>query len=142
MITGAQVRAAKALIGWSGNDLANKAGVGLSTIRRIEGCDGLLEAASIKTLQAIQKALELGGVEFLGTPDNSPGVRLKTQKQYFAKRTIQLVDELCLGDLLRPLMPYIKLKNQHLQYLKMHPLWGLKVHNFVVEPYIADGEDG
>ena len=80
MITGAQVRAAKALIGWSGNDLANKAGVGLSTIRRIEGCDGLLEAASIKTLQAIQKALELGGVEFLGTPDNSPGVRLKTQK--------------------------------------------------------------
>lgn len=80
MITGAQVRAAKALIGWSGNDLAEKAGVGLSTIRRIEGCDGLLEAASIKTLQAIQKALELGGVEFLGTPEDNPGVRLKTQK--------------------------------------------------------------
>ena len=80
MITGAQVRAAKALIGWSGNDLAEKAGVGLSTIRRIEGRDGLLEAASIKTMQAIQKALELGGVEFLGTPEDCPGVRLKTQK--------------------------------------------------------------
>jgi len=80
MITGAQVRAAKALIGWSGNDLAEKAGVGLSTIRRIEGCDGLLEAASIKTLQAIQQALELGGVEFLGAPEGNPGVRLKTQK--------------------------------------------------------------
>ncbi len=80
MITGAQVRAAKALIGWSGNDLAEKAGVGLSTIRRIEGCDGLLEAASIKTLQAIQKALELGGVEFLGAPGDNPGVRLKTHK--------------------------------------------------------------
>lgn len=80
MITGAQVRAAKALIGWSGNDLAEKAGVGLSTIRRIEGCDGLLEAASIKTLQAIQKALELGGVEFLGAPEDNPGVLLKTHK--------------------------------------------------------------
>jgi len=80
MITGAQVRAAKALIGWSGNDLAKKAGVGLSTIRRIEGCDGLLEAASVKTLQAIQKALELGGVEFIGSPEEGPGVRLKLKK--------------------------------------------------------------
>jgi transcriptional regulator with XRE-family HTH domain len=80
MITGAQVRAAKALIGWSGNDLAQKAGVGLSTIRRIEGCDGLLEAASIKTLQAIQKALELGGVEFIGSPEEGPGVRLRSKK--------------------------------------------------------------
>jgi transcriptional regulator with XRE-family HTH domain len=80
MITGAQVRAAKALIGWSGNDLAQNAGVGLSTIRRIEGCDGLLEAASVKTLQAIQKALELGGVEFIGSPEEGPGVRLKLRK--------------------------------------------------------------
>jgi transcriptional regulator with XRE-family HTH domain len=80
MITGAQVRAAKALIGWSGNDLAKKAGVGLSTIRRIEGCDGLLEAASVKTLQSIQKALELGGVEFIGSPEEGPGVRLKLKK--------------------------------------------------------------
>ena len=80
MITGAQVRAAKALIGWSGTDLAQKAGIGLSTIRRIEGCDGLLEAASVKTLQAIQKALELGGVEFIGSPEEGPGVRLKLKK--------------------------------------------------------------
>jgi transcriptional regulator with XRE-family HTH domain len=80
MITGAQVRAAKALIGWSGNDLANKAGIGLSTIRRIEACDGLLETASIKILQSIQKALESGGIEFIGTPEEGPGVRLKLKK--------------------------------------------------------------
>jgi transcriptional regulator with XRE-family HTH domain len=80
MITGAQVRAAKALIGWSGNDLANKAGIGLSTIRRIEACDGLLETASIKILQSIQKALESGGIEFIGTPEEGPGVRLKIKK--------------------------------------------------------------
>ena len=80
MITGAQVRAAKALIGWSGGDLATKAGIGLSTIRRIEGCDGLLETASIKVVQALHRALDSGGVEFIGSPDNGPGVRLISKK--------------------------------------------------------------
>ena len=77
MITGTQVRAAKALLNWSGTDLALKAGVGLSTIRRIEGCDGLLESVSIRVLQSIQNALESAGVEFIGSPDDRPGVRLK-----------------------------------------------------------------
>lgn len=77
MITGMQVRAAKALLNWSGNELAAKAGVGLSTIRRIEACDGLLESASIKVIQSIQGALESAGVEFIGSPDDRPGVRLK-----------------------------------------------------------------
>jgi len=77
MITGMQVRAAKALLNWSGAQLADKTGVGLSTVRRVEGCDGLLETASVKVLQAIQAALESGGVEFIGTPEDRPGVRLK-----------------------------------------------------------------
>jgi len=77
MITGMQVRAAKALLNWSGSDLATKAGVGLSTVRRIEACDGLLESASIKVLQSLKYALEDAGIEFIGTPDDRPGVRLK-----------------------------------------------------------------
>ena len=77
MITGMQVRAAKALLNWSGTDLADKAKIGISTIRRIEGCDGLLPSTSIKTLEAIKEALEEGGVEFIGTPGHQPGVRLK-----------------------------------------------------------------
>ena len=77
MITGMQVRAAKALLNWSGIELATKAGVGLSTVRRIEGCDGLLETASVKVIQSIQHALEEAGVEFLGAPNDKPGVRLK-----------------------------------------------------------------
>ena len=77
MITGMQVRAAKALLNWSGNELASKAEIGISTIRRIEACDGVLQEASIKTLKSIKEALEAGGVEFIGTPDNQPGVRLK-----------------------------------------------------------------
>ena len=79
MITGAQVRAAKALIRWSGSDLAEKANVGLSSIRRIEAFEGVPES-SVKVLNAIQKALEAAGVEFLGTPEDGPGVRLRPKK--------------------------------------------------------------
>ena len=77
MITGSQVRAAKALLKWSGNVLAVKANIAISTIRRIEAEDGVLANANIKTLSAIQKALEEGGVEFIGTPDHQPWVRLR-----------------------------------------------------------------
>lgn len=79
MITGAQVRAAKALIRWSGSDLAEKANVGLSSIRRIEAFEGVPES-SVKVLNAIQKALEAAGVEFLGSPEDGSGVRLKPKK--------------------------------------------------------------
>lgn len=81
MITGAQVRAGKALLDWSGTHLANEAGVAISTIRRVEACDGLLESASIKVLQGLKAALEAGGVEFIGTPEDRPGVRLSSPKK-------------------------------------------------------------
>ena len=77
MITGSQVRAAKALLRWSGDELAKKAGIAISTIRRIEAEDGVLSTANIKTIDAVQKALEQAGVEFIGTPDRQPGARLK-----------------------------------------------------------------
>ena len=81
MITGAQVRAAKALLGWPGSILADRAGVAISTIRRVEACDGVLETASVKVLQAIKSALEISGIEFIGTPEDRPGVRLNSSKR-------------------------------------------------------------
>lgn len=81
MITGAQVRAAKALLDWSGTRLAEEANVAISTIRRVEACDGLLETASVKVLQSIKSALEDGGIEFIGSPDDRPGVRLNKVKK-------------------------------------------------------------
>lgn len=77
MISSAQIRAAKALLRWSGEDLAKMAAVSLSTIRRVEASEGVPEAQNMKTLLAIKKALENAGVEFIGSPDNRPGVRLK-----------------------------------------------------------------
>ena len=79
MITGAQVRAAKSLLRWSGNDLAIQANVSLSSIRRIEAFDGIPDSASVKVLNAIEKALVRGGVEFIGSPEDSPGVRFITK---------------------------------------------------------------
>lgn len=77
MILSSQVRAAKALLRWSGEELASKAGVSLSTVRRVESSDGIPESQNIKTIIAIKKALEEAGVEFIGSPDDRPGVRLK-----------------------------------------------------------------
>lgn len=77
MISSSQVRAAKALLRWSGEDLASKSGVSLSTIRRVEASEGVPESQNVKTLMLIKKALEDGGVEFIGSAEDRPGVRLK-----------------------------------------------------------------
>jgi len=81
MITSDQVRAAKVLLRWSGEEPSGQSGVSLSSIRRVEAANGVPEAQNLKTLLAIKAALEAGGVEFIGTPDDRPGVRLITPKK-------------------------------------------------------------
>ena len=76
MITGEQIRAARAMLKWTADDLAKKSEIGVATIRRLEIMNGL-PSGQARVLSAIQKALEEGGVEFIGTPDQQPGVRLK-----------------------------------------------------------------
>ena len=75
-ITAEQIRAAKAIIRWSGEDLAQAAGVSLSSIRRIEAVSGLPKSQNMRTVLAIKAALEAAGVQFIGTVDDRPGVRL------------------------------------------------------------------
>ena len=76
LITTPQIRAARALLRWSANDLSDKSGVGISTIKRLEVMDGV-PAINVSTMVAIQNALENAGVEFIGSPNDKPGVRLK-----------------------------------------------------------------
>jgi hypothetical protein len=80
MISTGQVRAARALLRWTAEDLASAAEVGVATIRRMEVLDGV-PAGNVKTLIAIQQALEGAGIEFIGNPDDSPGVRLRSGKR-------------------------------------------------------------
>lgn len=78
MISSAQIRAAKALLRWSGEKLAQESNLSLSTIRRVEASEGVPEAQNMKTILAIKDALESAGIEFIGSPDDRPGVRLKS----------------------------------------------------------------
>jgi len=70
MITGAQMRAARGLLRWFASALAKKADVSLPTIQRMEKVDGV-PSAYATNLDAVQKALELAGVEFI--PENGSG---------------------------------------------------------------------
>lgn len=76
MISSAQIRAARALLRWSADELAKASGIGVATIRRLELTEGL-PSSNARTLQSIKSTLEAAGLEFLGTPENAAGVRFK-----------------------------------------------------------------
>lgn len=76
MITSAQIRAARSMLDWSRERLSQKSGVGISALMRFESADGV-PSGNIKTFDAVQKAFEQAGIEFIGTPDNGAGVRWK-----------------------------------------------------------------
>jgi hypothetical protein len=76
MITSAQIRAARGMLDWSRRDLANSSGISFASMIRLESFDGV-PASNFKTLEAIKKAFEEAGVEFIGTPDKGSGVRWK-----------------------------------------------------------------
>ena len=75
MITSDQIRAARALLQWSAEDLAKEAGVGIATVRRFE-LDKGVPSGQVRILGALKSTLEAGGIEFVGTPEDRPGVRL------------------------------------------------------------------
>lgn len=75
MITARQIRAARALLGWSQQELADKAIVSLNAVVRIEK-EKVDPRAS--TLNAIETAFKKAGIEFLGTDSRGEGVRLSS----------------------------------------------------------------
>jgi len=80
MITGSQIRGARAALRWTAARLASEAGVGIQTIMRFEARDGVPPSRS-STLMDIRAALEAAGIEFVGTPDDGPGIRLRAPVQ-------------------------------------------------------------
>jgi hypothetical protein len=75
-LTSAQLRAARALLRWSAEDLARHCALGVTTIRRAE----LTESETSLTAandQAVRRALESAGVEFIDENGGGPGVRLR-----------------------------------------------------------------
>jgi transcriptional regulator with XRE-family HTH domain len=76
VIISEQIRAARQLLRITADELADLSGVGVATIRRYELMSGV-PSGNARSVEAIQLALEAGGVEFVGTPEDRPGVRLK-----------------------------------------------------------------
>ena len=83
MITAAQLRAARALAGLDQKTLAQKAGVSLPTIQRMEASQGTVRGV-VETLTKIVAALDEAGIELIGDHMTSQGtgrgVRFKTPK--------------------------------------------------------------
>ncbi len=73
-MTAGQVRAARAMVKWTQQDLARASGVSLPTIKRMESGDGLIRGIT-DNVRKIQRALQAAGIEF--TNDGGPGVRLR-----------------------------------------------------------------
>jgi transcriptional regulator with XRE-family HTH domain len=79
VLTPQQLRAARALLGWSREDLAEKSGVGAGTIKDFE-----INNSDPKqgTVQKWQRALEAGGVKFIDPDEmDGAGVRLRGAKK-------------------------------------------------------------
>ena len=79
MLSSNQIRAARALLGWSGTYLADLRGVGITTLRRYELQRGI-PSANTSVLMMIKKTLESAGIEFTGDPLVNPGVTLRIKR--------------------------------------------------------------
>jgi predicted transcriptional regulator len=73
MVTPRQIRAARALLGWSQQQLADAAIISLNALIRLER--GQVDSR-LSTLAAVTRALTKAGVEFIPAGDRGEGVRL------------------------------------------------------------------
>jgi transcriptional regulator with XRE-family HTH domain len=76
-ISNNQIKAARALLRLSVNELASLSEVSPSTIRRLESQVDY-NSPNQNTVTKLKTSLELKGIEFLGNPEKDPGVRLKS----------------------------------------------------------------
>jgi hypothetical protein len=75
-LTSAQIRAGRALLRWSADELAEACALGINTIRRAELTESQTSLTAANDL-AVRRALEDAGVEFIDENGGGPGVRLK-----------------------------------------------------------------
>ena len=76
-ITGAQIRMARAALNWSAQYLAQLTQISHRTIIRMEKNDGFPQSTAAN-LHTIRKSFEAAGIEFIGTPDDRPGIRISS----------------------------------------------------------------
>jgi hypothetical protein len=77
-LTNSQIRAARALLGWTASELSRQSAVSLRTIQRAELQETSMTAANDL---AVRRSLEAAGVEFIDENGGGPGVRLKKRQR-------------------------------------------------------------
>jgi len=77
MIDARQIRASRALLGWSREELLKVSGISMSALLRMEGA---LADSRSSTLNKVVKALTQAGIEFIARDDGAIGVLLKPQQ--------------------------------------------------------------
>lgn len=77
MISGGQLRAARAFLNWSQAELAVKSGLSVPTIKRMESAGP--DNSTLANVKSVMGALELAGCTFLTDDGNGVGVRAKGQ---------------------------------------------------------------
>ena len=80
-VTGEQIRAARALLGWKAVDLSRESGISMPTVQRMDATRGRVSGRH-DTVEAIREALEGAGIQFLASGEvaNGPGVALKAME--------------------------------------------------------------
>ncbi len=78
MLTSSQIRIARHALRLSVARLSELSGISTSTIKRIEVDDGVPKSTKAN-LAALQATLETAGIEFIGSPDDAPGIRIHSQ---------------------------------------------------------------
>jgi len=82
VLTPEQLRAARGLLGWSQSDLAERAGLSLPTVKRVETGTGPRVSAAART--KLRQTLESAGVVFIEENGGGAGVRLR--KKHLKKK--------------------------------------------------------
>ncbi|HEX4114122.1 MAG TPA: helix-turn-helix domain-containing protein [Stellaceae bacterium] len=78
MVTSREIRAARALLGWTRQRLADKAIVSLNSIIRLE--QGAVDSRT-STVNAVRRTLEQAGVEFLSLQSDFEGIRFRPRRR-------------------------------------------------------------
>lgn len=77
MITAAQLRAARGALAISIRQISEHTGIGTATLVRYEAADKI-PLSRKGHLQTLRKFFEAAGIEFIGTPDDRPGIRISS----------------------------------------------------------------
>lgn len=89
--SGSQVRAARALLGWSQSELANFAGISVPTLGRLEAKHGTI-GGRIDTAMKLVSALKSAGIVFVSEDQGGPGVLLPKRADRLESCRFRLLD--------------------------------------------------